>query len=99
MNPIDFGDQGSKVKVSMDIYGKKASEHDRDYCEIIYFRGAKFLWIHENGYIRGDVISWVGWLGLILKKMQSSRKLSLKITWSSIKNIGKLNALKRLAWC
>ena len=32
------------------------------YCEIIYFRGAQFSWIHENGYIRGDVISWVGWL-------------------------------------
>ena len=32
------------------------------YCGIIYFRGAKFSWIHENGYIRGDVISWVGWL-------------------------------------
>ena len=29
-------------------------------CEIIYFRGAQFSWIHENGYIRGDVISWVG---------------------------------------
>ena len=32
------------------------------YCEIINFRGAQFSWIHENGYIRGDVISWVGWL-------------------------------------
>ena len=31
------------------------------YCEIIYFRGAQFSWIHENGYIRGDVISWIGW--------------------------------------
>ena len=32
------------------------------YCEIIYFRGAQFSWIHENEYIRGDVISWVAWL-------------------------------------
>ena len=29
------------------------------YCEIIYFRGAQFSWIHENEYIRGDVISWI----------------------------------------
>ena len=36
--------------------------HEANYCEIIYFRGAQFSWIHENGYIRGDVISWVGWL-------------------------------------
>ena len=27
------------------------------YCEIIYFRGAQFSWIHEIEYIRGDVIS------------------------------------------
>ena len=32
------------------------------YCEIIYFHGAQFSWIHENGYIRGDENSWVGWL-------------------------------------
>ena len=32
------------------------------YCGIIYFRGAQFSWIHENGYIRGEVISWIGWL-------------------------------------
>ena len=24
------------------------------------FVGSQFSWIHENGYIRGDVISWVG---------------------------------------
>ena len=30
MDPIDFGVQKSKVKVTMDIYGKKACEHNSD---------------------------------------------------------------------
>ena len=59
------------------------------YSEIIYFRGAQFSWIHENRYIRGDVISWVGWLvfpknHMVLykefRKPQSIKKAGIVLT-------------------
>ena len=48
---------------------------DQVYCEIIYFRGAQFLWIHENRFIRGDVISLVEWLIRFFKKDAKSEKI------------------------
>ena len=68
---VTYAQQGQRTDRqmgSMSQFSRKETNElqlqsaDALYCEIIYFRGAKFSWIHENGYIRGDVISWVGWL-------------------------------------
>ena len=45
------------------------------YCEIIDFRGAHFSWIHENGYIPGDVISWVGGYNKIINTKKTHKQL------------------------
>ena len=48
-----------------------------EYCEIIYFLGAQFSWIHEIEYIRGDVISWTWvqlcWFKIWKKKISEAR--------------------------
>ena len=37
MNPIDFGGQRSKVKVTMDIYGNSLVKNDRDLTVVDFF--------------------------------------------------------------
>ena len=37
MHPIDFGGQRSKVKVTLDIYGNKLVNHNRDLTVVDFF--------------------------------------------------------------